>query len=138
TPGIKVITGITLESTVSSGSFAVGVGNTLGGTPGRVAAAPAQVKPYKAERYAPVAQVTEMPQVLNSDSVDIRKYYPPDALKRELEADVVLRLLIDSDGSIAKVDVVNDPGEGLGAAAVRAVREFRFAPGKVNGAAVAT
>ena len=50
----------------------------------------------------------------------------------------LLRLLIDSDGSIAKVDVVSDPGEGLGPAAAQAVRELRFSPAKVHGVAVAT
>jgi hypothetical protein len=34
----------------------------------------------------------------------------------------------DSDGSIAEASVVRDPGDGMGAAALRAVREFRFAP----------
>jgi hypothetical protein len=34
--------------------------------------------------------------------------------------------------------VIKDPGDGLGPAALRAVREFRFAPGKQGGAAVAT
>src|SRR4051812_10317090 len=43
-----VITGITMESTTQGGSFAVGVGNTLQGTPDRVAKAPEEVKPYKA------------------------------------------------------------------------------------------
>jgi outer membrane biosynthesis protein TonB len=47
-------------------------------------------------------------------------------------------LLIDSDGSIAKVDLVSDPGQGLGAAGVRAIRAFRFRPGKLNGRPVAT
>jgi protein TonB len=135
---IKVIAGITLESTVQGGTFAAPVGNTLYGTPSTVAPAPAEVKAYKAERYAPAAQVNELPSVLNREAVDLRKFYPPDALKREFEGEVVLRLLIDSDGSIAKAEVVSDPGQGLGGAAVRAVREYRFAPGKVNGTAVAT
>jgi hypothetical protein len=56
-----IVTGITLESTSEGGSFVVGVGNTLYGDPGRKAVDPSSVKPYKAERYAPVAQVTEMP-----------------------------------------------------------------------------
>jgi TonB family protein len=101
-------------------------------------AAPETVKPYKAARYATSAQVNELPGVLNRDALDIKRYYPPAALKKEFEGDVVLRLLIDSDGTIAKVDVVNDPGEGLGAAAARAVRQLRFSPGKVDGEAVAT
>ena len=133
-----ILPGITLESTSTGGSFAVPVGNTLYGDPGKVGRDPVAVKPYKAARYAPSAQVSELPVPLNADQVDIRKYYPPDALKKEFEGQVVLKLLIDSDGTIAKVEVISDPGEGLGAAAAKAVREFRFSPGKVNGVAVAT
>ncbi len=138
TPQPLVVTGITLESTTSSGSMAVGVGNTIAGSPGRTAAAPAEVKPYKAARYATSAQVSELPGVLNRDALDIKRFYPPAALKNQFEGDVVLRLLIDSDGTIAKVEIVSDPGEGLGPAAARAVRQLRFSPGKVNGEAVAT
>lgn len=139
TPSPVIITGITLESTSQGGSFAVGVGNTLRGTPSAKASAPEEVKPYKAEKYAPAAQVTELPRPLNRESVNLRKYYPQQALRDGFEGDVVLRLLIDADGSVAKVDIVSDPGEGLGAAAAEAVRrEYRFAPATVNGVAVAT
>ena len=133
---VRVLSGIQLESTSQGGTFAAPVGNTLYGDPGRVAADPKTVKPYKAERYAPAAQVNELPHVLSS--ADLRSFYPPDALKAEFEGDVVLRLLIDSDGSIVKIDVINDPGRGLGPAAAKAIREYRFSPGKVNGVAVAT
>jgi outer membrane biosynthesis protein TonB len=51
---------------------------------------------------------------------------------------VKLRLLIDADGSLARVDVIADPGAGLGAAGARAIREFRFRPGRVGGEPVAT
>jgi protein TonB len=138
TPAPVIVTGITLESTSQGGSFAVGVGNTLSGDPGRRAVDPSLVKPYKAERYAPSAQVTEMPSPLNRDSLNLRKYYPPQARKLEFEGDVVLRLLIDADGSVAKVDIIVDPGEGLGAAAARAVRELRFTSPKINGVPCAT
>src|SRR5512140_205362 len=133
-----VITGITLESTSQGGSMAVGTGNTLRGTPERTARAPETVKPYKAEKYAPAAQVSELPQPLNRESLNLRKYYPAQAKKDGFEGDVVLRLLIDADGTIAKVDVITDPGQGLGPAAAQAVRELRFSPAKVNGVAVAT
>lgn len=136
-----LLSGITLESTSAQGSFAVATGNTLAGDPGRVGRDPKDVpapKAYRAERYAPSAQVSELPGVLNKGEVDLRKYYPPDAKRKDFEGQVVLRLLIDADGSVAKVEVVSDPGEGLGEAAARAVREFRFSPAKVNGVAVAT
>ena len=118
--------------------MAVGTGNTLRGAPERTAAPPETVKPYKADKYAPVAQVSELPQPLNRESLNLRKYYPPQAKKNGFEGDVVLRLLIDADGSIAKVEVITDPGQGLGPAASQAVRELRFSPAKVNGIAVAT
>ena len=133
-----VITGITMESTSEGGSFAVGVGNTMRGAPEKTAREPEAAKPYKAEQYAPAAQVSELPQPLNRESLNLRKYYPAQAKKNGFEGDVVLRLLIDSDGSIAKVDIVSDPGEGLGPAAARAVRELRFSPARVNGIPVAT
>jgi protein TonB len=139
TPSPVIITGITMESTSAGGSFAVGVGNTLRGAPEKIARAPEEVKPYKAEKYAAAAQVTELPRPLNRESVNLRKYYPPQALRDGFEGDVVLRLLIDADGTVVKVDIVSDPGEGLGPAAAEAVRkEYRFSPAKVNGVAVAT
>jgi len=139
TPAPVIVTGITLESTSQGGSFAVGVGNTLRGTPSEKAKAPEEVKPYKAEKYAAAAQVTELPRPLNRESVNLRKYYPQQALRDGFEGDVVLRLLIDADGTVAKVDIVSDPGEGLGPAAAEAVkREYRFAPATVNGVPVAT
>jgi len=138
TPQAVVVTGITMESTSQGGGFAVGAGNTLRGAPERTAPAPEGVKPYKAERYAPAAQVSELPRPLNRESLNLRRYYPAQAKRSGFEGDVVLRLLIDADGSIAKVDVVSDPGQGLGAAAAQAVRELRFSPAKVNGVAVAT
>jgi periplasmic protein TonB len=126
------IAGIAYESTSRAGTFAVAVGNTLGAAPQRAARNPAAARPYKAEQYAAASDLAEAPRVLNRDQVDIRRYYPKGALERGLEGEVVLRLTIDSDGSIAEASVVRDPGEGLGAAALRAVREFRFAPGKVG------
>jgi protein TonB len=138
-PAPVVVTGITMESTSEGGSFAVGAGNTLRGAPERTKREPEAIKPYKADKYAPAAQVTELPRPLNGGSVNLRKYYPPQALKEGFEGDVVLRLLIDADGSVAKVDIVNDPGSGLGPAAAKMVKaEYRFSPATVNGVPVAT
>jgi periplasmic protein TonB len=132
-----VLPGVTLESTTQAGGFAVPTGNTLYGEPPRKAADPGAAKPYKADKYVAAAQVTELPGV-SSMPDNLKRFYPHDAEQRGFEGDVVLRLLIDADGSIAKVDVVSDPGEGLGAAGVRAIRAFRFHAGKLNGQPVAT
>jgi protein TonB len=133
-----VLPGISFESTTRSGGMALATGNTLYGDPGRAGRDPAAVKPYKAARYASAAQVTELPRTLSCDSHVLEKYYPDQARRREFEGDVVLRLLIDGDGSVAKAELVSDPGHGLGAAGLRAIQECRFAGAKVGGDPVAT
>jgi TonB family protein len=132
-----LLPGITLESTSQGGSLAVSAGNTLYGQPPRTANDPAEAKPYKAERYVAASQVNELPSVEGRPD-SLRPFYPEAARQRGVEGDVVLRLLIDADGSLAKVDVIGDPGAGLGAAGARAIRQFRFRPGKVGGQPVAT
>jgi protein TonB len=132
-----VLPGITLESTSQGSSFAVSAGNTLYGQPPRTAKDPAEAKPYKAERYVAASQVNELPSVEGRPE-SLRPFYPEAARQRGVEGDVVLRLLIDADGSLAKIDVIGDPGAGLGAAGARAIRQFRFRPGKVGGQPVAT
>jgi protein TonB len=129
--------GVTLESTSEASSFALPAGNTLYGQPPETAARPTDAKPYRADRYVAASQVNELPTVeWRPDSLE--PFYPQDARQRRIEGDVKLRLLIDGDGSLAKVEVIVDPGAGLGAAAARAIRQFRFRPGKVNGHPVAT
>jgi periplasmic protein TonB len=132
-----VLPGITLESTSQGGSFAVPAGNTLYGQPSRTAKDPGEAKPYKAERYVAASQVNELP-VVEARPDSLRAFYPEAARQQRVEGEVKLRLLIDADGSLAKVDVIADPGAGLGAAGARAIREFRFRPGRVGGQAVAT
>jgi protein TonB len=137
TPNAPIETGITLESTSSQGGMAVGVGNTLYGTPSTTAKDPSKIKPYKADRYAAVGTVTEMPSI--RERPNLRQYYPEEARRKDFEGDVVLRVLIDDDGTVVKADIVSDPGEGLGPAAVRALLGKRiFNPAKQNGLAVAT
>ena len=47
--------------------------------------------------------------------------------------------MIDASGRVRSATFVNDPGYGLGAAAVKsAMRHFRFKPAEVNGKVTAT
>lgn len=79
------------------------------------------------------ADVSQPPAVLNAGSVDIKKYYPPAALKEGFEGAVSLQLVIAADGTLQSATVTHDPGAGLGEAALRAIREFRFSSGRLNG-----
>jgi TonB family protein len=58
--------------------------------------------------------------------------YPPSARANRIEGFVVVRLRIDKDGRVAKVDVLNgDPL--LAQAAVDAARQWRYKPGTLGG-----
>ena len=103
----------------------------------RVAPAPSEVKPYRAERYAPATEVTSLPVPVRVDLP--RSEYPPDALREGFEGAVRLRLVVGEDGSVREAAVLSDPGRGLGAAAARVARRwFRFRPARKDGVPVAT
>ncbi len=61
-------------------------------------------------------------------------------LARELgkEGTVLLRLTIDERGSLTHVEVLQRAGSGFDEEAVRAVRESRFSPARINGKPVAS
>lgn len=134
-----VIPGISFSSTSSSGSFSVNTGNTLHGQMQGKAAEPKEVKPYKAEKYAPAYKLTEMPRVrYQPDYDEMTREYPEEARRNEIEGEVKARITIDDDGSVAKVTILKSPGYGLDAAARKLLRRFRFYPAKENGVPVAT
>jgi protein TonB len=134
-----IVPGLTLSSTSTTGTFAVNVGNTLYGKPDTVAKKAEDVKPYKAAQYAPSYAITENPVDLNNLSdEELRKYYPPDALKQEIEGEVRTKITIDDDGSVVKVVILENPGHGFDEAARKILMKKRFKPAKLNGQAVAT
>lgn len=54
--------------------------------------------------------------------------YPPEALAAGLSANVLLQLELRDDGSIDSVSVIESAGPAFDAAAVQAIRSFRFSP----------
>jgi protein TonB len=130
--------GVSLSSTTSSGGVAAPVGNTLYGEMPRTAPAPAEVKPYRSERYVPPTQVTVLPRPVGECRPPTDEY-PDDARRLGIEGLVVLVLTVDETGALADARVVEDPGHGLGAAAVRSVRSHcRFEPARRGDERVAT
>lgn len=125
--------GISLGSTVASGGFAVGVGNTLYGKAEEVAADPASVRPY-AGGVVPAARLSSQPRPLDLPRID----YPPDARKAGTEGQVLLVLRIDARGAVTAVRVLDAPSPSLAAAAAEGARRFRFSPAQHEGEPVAT
>jgi protein TonB len=138
TQSAPVRIGISMSSATQGGGFAAPVGNTLYGQAPRVAPDPAEVKPYRAEKYVPPTQVTVLPKPIGECAV-APSDYPEEASRLGVEGVVVLMLSIDETGKIVDARVVDDPGHGMGPAAAALVRRgCRFEPGRVGGTTVAT
>lgn len=76
--------------------------------------------------------VSEMPVVLS----EIRPVYPKEAKEKQLEGAVALDVLIDDQGLVRQVSVIEGP-EIFRAGAVEAMKKFKFKPAKVDGKPVA-
>jgi periplasmic protein TonB len=130
--------GVSLSASTSAGGVAAPAGNTLYGEVPRTAPDPADVKPYRSERYVPPTQVTVLPRPVGECRPPTDEY-PEAALRLGIEGVVVLSLTIDEKGAIADARVLEDPGHGLGEAAVRSLRKHcRFEPARRGGDPVAT
>lgn len=67
---------------------------------------------------------------------EIRPTYTDAARRQAIEGDVVLEIVVRSDGSVGNVRVRRTLGAGLEQKAIDAVRQWRFLPAKRHGAAV--
>lgn len=70
---------------------------------------------------------------------EVKPAYTTNARKARIEGDVVLEAIVQPDGKVGEVRVVRslDKEHGLDQAAVNALRQWRFEPGKKDGKAVA-
>lgn len=124
--------GVSLGSTVASGGFAVGVGNTVYGKAEETAADPSSVQ--RTARVVPAARLSAPPRPLDLPRIG----YPADARKEGIEGQVALVLRIDPRGAVVAVRVVDAPSPFLGAAAAEGARRFRFSPALVEDEPVET
>jgi len=139
-PKAPVRIGISLSSSTSSAGIAAPAGNTLYGEMPRTAPDPAKVKPYWSEKVVPPTQVTVLPRPLDACYRTSPNDYPEAALRLGIEAAVRLVLTVDETGTIVDARVVQDPGHGLGPAAVASLKRngCRCAPGRKGDQAVGT
>ncbi len=64
--------------------------------------------------------------------------YPPMALRMGIEADVELKIQVDAEGKVIKVEIVKSAGMGFDDEAVKAVRQFHFEPARKDGKNIAS
>ena len=87
-------------------------------------------------------QLSEMPQIDAPRAAlqAIQQSYPSRLRDRGIEGRVQVSFVVTADGSVdpASVEVVQTENQELGAAAITAVRQIKFKPGKKDGSAVAS
>jgi len=67
---------------------------------------------------------------------EVKPDYTEEGRRRHLEGDVVLEIVVKSDGSVGSVKLVQGLGAGLDQRAMEAVRQWRFSPAKRYGVPV--
>lgn len=81
--------------------------------------------------YRPGSGITA-PELLK----EVRPEFTEDARRRGIEGDVVLEIVVHSDGRVGEVRVLQGLGAGLDRNAIEAVRQWRFAPARRFGTPV--
>lgn len=85
--------------------------------------------------YAAFAEV--MPEPIGGMAAIVKKIsYPEIAKKSGVEGKVYVLVMINERGGVDEVKVIRGIGAGCDEAAVKAVKECKFSPGKNKGAAV--
>jgi protein TonB len=131
---VPLVVGISMSSTTSAGNFAAPVGNTAYGKVADKAVDPNSVKNYVAPKYVPPGSADRDPEVANEFKIP----YPDEARRAGIEGTVRLRIVVDNEGRVVDVQVLNGPGFGLNEAAREAIKRFKFKAAIKGGEAVST
>ncbi len=81
--------------------------------------------------YRPGSGITP-PQLLR----EVKPIYTDEARRRGIEGEVVLEVVVRSDGTVGSTRVLRGLGAGLDQSAITAVRQWRFAPARRHGTPV--
>ena len=81
-----------------------------------------------------IVQGITAPRIIKS----ARPNYPPEAMRAKVQGRVKMEMVVQADGTVGEVRIVSslDRKFGVDEAAVKAVKEMRFAPAMKDGVAV--
>lgn len=95
---------------------------------------PPPPKVEEAEEEQFFLAVEEMPEIIGGiESIQRRVRYPELAKRAGVEGTVYIFAFVNTEGNVVRVEIVNDPGAGLGESAAEAVRQAKFKPGRQRG-----
>ena len=89
----------------------------------------------KDELYKPFAQVMPEPEG-GIEAIYSKIKYPETAQKAGVQGKVYLLIYINENGGVDDVKVLKGLGAGCDEAAIQAIKETKFSPGKDNGVAI--
>lgn len=113
---ISIAPKITVGTGHGHGAAAAGTGNGAGAAP-------------PSEEIVPAARVSVPAHLVSSATAA----YPPDARASEVEADVPLEIVVDTSGRVVEARPLAQSGYGFDAAALAAIKRYRFAPAQKDG-----
>ena len=102
------------------------------------------LEPNHSTLYGGPVLINTMPQFPGGDAALMKyivthKQYPVEALKNRIEGCVVVKFVVDKNGNIGKVKVVNSADKYLDKEAVRVCKSLpKFIPGRKNGKAISS
>lgn len=81
------------------------------------------------------ARAEEPPHELEAPKLveRVEAVYPSEALRERLPGEVVMVLLVDETGRVAEAHIKQAGGHGFDEAALAAVKQYRFSPGRYDG-----
>jgi periplasmic protein TonB len=105
-------------------------------TEDEVTPTPPPPQPPRPTEYLPQHRISRPPQI-PTEEIRRRVVYPTLANRQGIEGVVYLELFIDEEGRVQRIEILREPGFGLGAAAAAAFEGVTVEPAEANGRAVA-
>jgi TonB family protein len=128
-PGTELEVAAAPEETTEPSTATESVAETVPEPEPEPAPVPEPSRPDRGGVYTAVPAGGTEPTILTRTVPD----YPFGARRAGIEGPVVLRGIVRRDGRIDELEIVRDQPRGLGDAARRAVRRWRFRPATLNG-----
>ena len=127
----REVFGISPKAVTSDQGETVKAGNTVAKAPDQEVLKPGDpdALPVPSEEYL----VTSMPELKS----EVRVPYPPEARKRGIQGAVIMNLLIDDQGKVREVTLIEGRHPELNAAAMAAIKGFQFSPAMIQSKPVA-
>lgn len=120
---------ILLVGAAAASAFPLGVGPSPAAPAVSVPHEPGNAAPAGKDEVLKVGGEVKEPVVKNRDA----PAYPEEARKNKVQGSVILSVVVDGKGNVAKVETVESPDPMLAEAAIEAVKKWTYEPATLKG-----